>query len=123
MKKGRLNLTDKISKDFAAAARRSKSTPFHFRLYISGTTPQSQRAVANLKWICDTHLDGRHSLEIIDVYQTPTRAKEDQIIAVPTLVKVSPAPMRQLLGDLSDRPRILNALGIVSAKASKKGNR
>ena len=85
---------------------------FTLRLYISGTTPQSQKAVATIHRICESYLAGRFHLEIIDIYQSPGRAKDDRIIAVPTLVKASPAPLRLLLGDLSDEKRVLAGLGL-----------
>jgi circadian clock protein KaiB len=83
-----------------------------FHLYITGATPNSTRAVRNIKEICELHLKGRYELLIMDIYQQPELAKMEQIIAAPTLVKKLPLPARRLIGDLSDRPRVLAALGL-----------
>ena len=82
------------------------------KLYITGMTPNCMRAVENIKSICEKHLKGRYELEIIDMYQEPELAKEDQILAAPTLVKKSPAPLKKLIGDMSDTKKVLNALDI-----------
>src|SRR4051812_35137885 len=74
---------------------------FVLRLFIAGSTPRSTEALANLKAICEEHLAGRYELEVVDVYQQPTRAKSEQILAVPTLVKLSPGPTKKLIGDFS----------------------
>jgi circadian clock protein KaiB len=76
------------------------------RLYITGSAPRSLIAVNNITQICKNHLDD-YELQIIDVYQTPNLAKEDQIIAIPTLVKVLPLPERRVIGDLSDVEKVL----------------
>ena len=82
-------------------------------LYITGATPNSTRAVRNLKEICEHYLKGRYELLIIDIYQQPELAKRDQIVAAPTLIKKWPRPWRRLVGDLSNRERVLAGLGIV----------
>lgn len=82
------------------------------RLYISGMTPNSLRAVENIKRICEEHLKDRYALEIIDLYQQPVRAAEDQIFAAPTLVKLHPLPVKKLIGDLSDVNKVLLALAL-----------
>ena len=82
------------------------------RLFIAGTTPQSLRAVSNLRRICEENLQGRYDLEVIDLYQQPTLAEGEQIIAVPTLIKKLPAPLRRLIGDMSDRERVLVGLDL-----------
>ena len=81
-------------------------------LYITGVTPNSTRAVKNLKEICERHLKGRYELLIIDLYQQPELASRDQIVAAPTLIKKHPQPLRRLVGDLSDQERVLIGLGI-----------
>ena len=81
-------------------------------LYITGATPNSTRAVRNIKEICEQYLKGRYELLIIDIYQQPERAQEEQLIAAPTLVKKRPGLVRRLVGDLSDRRRVLVALGL-----------
>lgn len=82
------------------------------RLYVTGSTSRSTRAIEAARQICDTHLKGRHDLEVIDLYQHPEAAAREQIIAAPTLVKLLPAPLRRIIGDLSDRPRVLASLGL-----------
>ena len=82
------------------------------RLYVAGTSPKSLRAIQNAKEICDEHLAGRYELEIIDIFQQPTLAKDDQILAVPTLIKRLPAPLRRFIGDLSDRKVVLVGLDL-----------
>lgn len=83
-----------------------------FHLYITGATPNSTRAVRNIKEICELHLKGRYELLIMDIYQQPELAKQDQIVAAPTLIKKLPLPARRLIGDLSERARVLAALGL-----------
>ena len=80
------------------------------RLYVSGTTPRSLTAVSNIKKICEEHLQGRYDLEVVDIYQQPTLAKGEQIIAAPTLIKKLPLPLRKFIGDMADRERILVGL-------------
>lgn len=82
------------------------------RLYVSGNSPRSTRAIHNLRLVCDRYLRDRYSLEVIDIYHNPSAAKQAQIIAVPTLIKLQPAPRRLLIGDLSDRAKLLQALDI-----------
>ena len=89
------------------------SAGYVLHLYITGATPNSTRAVRNLKEICEHYLKGRYELLIIDIYQQPELAKRDQIVAAPTLIKKWPLPLRRLVGDLSDRGRVLAGLGIV----------
>ena len=86
-------------------------------LYITGATPNSLRAVRNLKDICEQHLAGRYELLIIDIYQQPELAQQEQILAAPTLIRVRPLPRRQLVGDLSNRPAVLISLGIPQSGA------
>jgi circadian clock protein KaiB len=82
------------------------------RLYVTGLTPRSTRAIGIVRSICEEHLTGQYDLEIIDVYQQPSRISEDQIVAIPTLVKCSPQPQRLIVGDMSDRQRLLFGLGL-----------
>lgn len=81
-------------------------------LYVAGSTNRSTRAIETTRQICDTHLKGRHELKVIDLYQCPEAAAQEQIIAAPTLVKLLPAPLRRVIGDLSDRRRVLASLGL-----------
>jgi circadian clock protein KaiB len=82
------------------------------RLYVAGTSPRSLRAIQNAKDICDEFLPGRHELQIVDILQQPTMAKDDQILAVPTLIKKLPIPLRRFIGDLSDRKVVLSGLNL-----------
>jgi circadian clock protein KaiB len=85
---------------------------YDLRLYVAGTTPRSTRAVRNLTRLCEAEIPGRYRLEIIDVYQQPLRAAEDQIVAVPTLLKIGPLPRRKLIGDLSQEAQVRRGLGL-----------
>jgi len=80
------------------------------RLYVAGQTPKSLTALANLKRICDEHLEGRFTLHVIDLIKTPQLAQGDQILAIPTLVRNLPQPIRKMIGDLSDTERVLVGL-------------
>ncbi len=82
------------------------------RLYVAGSTPQSSRAILNLKAICETHLKGRYDLTVIDLYVHRELAREDQIVVAPMLVRVSPVPLRRIIGDLSNTERVLAALDL-----------
>jgi len=88
------------------------------RLYVTGTTPRSARAIRNLKRICEEHLKGHYDLQVIDIYQRPSLAADEQIVAVPTLIKQVPAPLRRLIGDLSDEGRVLLGLDLKTPKTS-----
>ena len=80
------------------------------RLYVAGDTPRAQHAISSLRRLEETHLAGRYALEVVDVLAQPERAEADRVLATPTLVRVSPAPSRRLLGDLSDLDRLLSVL-------------
>jgi circadian clock protein KaiB len=82
------------------------------RLFITGATPNSVRAITNIKQICEDHLEGRYSLEIIDVYQQLAIAEKEQLVALPLLIKKSPSPERRMIGDLSDTEKVLKGLGL-----------
>ena len=82
------------------------------RLYVAGQTPKSLAALANLKKICTEHLDGHYKLHVIDLIKTPQLAQNDQILAIPTLVRKLPEPIRKIIGDLSDRNRVLVGLNL-----------
>ncbi len=82
------------------------------RLYVTGLTPRSTRAIETVRAVCERRLPGRYELEIVDVYQQPGRITEDQVFATPTLVKLEPTPLRRIIGDMSDQPRLLYGLGL-----------
>jgi circadian clock protein KaiB len=86
------------------------------RLYVAGQTPKSLSALSNLKRICDEHLDGAYQLEVIDLIKHPQLAQGDQILAIPTLVRNLPAPMRKIIGDLSNVDRVLVGLDLRGAE-------
>ena len=83
------------------------------RLYVTGTTPRSARAIQNIRAICEEKLQGRYDLEVIDIYRHPEQAKPEQVVVTPTLVKKLPLPVRKLIGDLSDAERVLVGLDIL----------
>jgi circadian clock protein KaiB len=85
---------------------------YQLRLFITGSTPRSTRAIENLRKICEENLDGRYELEVIDVYERPETTRDLQIVATPTLVKVLPEPLRRIIGDLSDELKVLAGLDI-----------
>lgn len=82
------------------------------RLYVTGTTPHSRRAIVNIRKICEEHLQGRYDLEVVDIAQHPTLAEGEQIIAAPTLIKKRPLPLRRFIGDMSQTDRILLGLDL-----------
>ena len=82
-------------------------------LFVTGATPNSMRAITNIKEICEEHLKGNYSLEIIDVYQQADIAKREQLVALPMLLRKQPLPEKMLIGDLSDTTKVLNALGLI----------
>ncbi len=90
----------------------AEQPPYELRLFVTGATSNSLRAIANLKSICEAFLPGQYSLEIIDVYQQRVLAEREQLIALPLLIKQSPAPERRLVGDMSDTEKVLRGLGI-----------
>jgi circadian clock protein KaiB len=83
------------------------------RLYVTGMTPRSARAIENVRAICGKHLEGRCELQVIDVYQQPSLAKTEQIIAAPTLIKKLPLPLRRIIGDMSNENRVLIGLDLL----------
>jgi circadian clock protein KaiB len=91
---------------------KSRLEKYVLRLYVSGSTSKSALAVENIKRICEQHLKDRYDLEVIDIYQQPNLAREEQIVAVPTLIKRSPPPLRRLIGDLSNLKKVLFGLDL-----------
>ena len=85
---------------------------YKLRLFITGSTPRSTRAIENMRRICNENLQGRYDLEVVDVYQNPGATRELQIVATPTLVKILPEPLRRIIGDLSDEERVLAGLNL-----------
>jgi len=100
------------TEQFEKAVSRLAEGKYVLRLYVAGMTPNSARAISNLKKICEEHLAGQYDLNVIDIYRRPTLAKGEQIIAAPTLIKKLPLPMRKLIGDMSDKGKVLIGLDI-----------
>ena len=96
----------------ARAYAQLETRKYVLRLYVAGNTPQSSRAIANIKTICETYLKGRYVLTVVDLYEHQQRAQEDQILVAPTLVRQTPLPRRRLVGDLSNTERVLTALDL-----------
>jgi circadian clock protein KaiB len=109
------NERDDLHATFERAASASPADRYVLRLYVTGMTPRSARAVKNLQAICDEYLAGRYDLEVIDIYQQPVLTRGEQIIAAPTLIKKLPLPMRRIIGDMSNRDRVLLGLDLVLA--------
>lgn len=98
--------------DGGAEAGAATAPEWQLRLYVAGQTAKSRTALANLKSLCDTHLAGRYDIEVIDLLVNPKLAAGDQILAVPTLVRKLPEPIKKIIGDLSDEDRVLVGLDI-----------
>jgi circadian clock protein KaiB len=99
----------------AQEASGATTATFVLRLYITGTTVKSMRAVANVRWLCEQHLAGHYDLEVVDMYQQPELAAREQLFAAPTLIKKLPLPLRRLVGDMSNHERVLAGLDLAPA--------
>jgi circadian clock protein KaiB len=86
---------------------------WNLRLYVAGQTPKSLVALANLRRICDEHMNGQYDIEVIDLMENPQLAQRDQIVAIPTLVRELPSPLKRIIGDLSNTERVLVGLDVV----------
>jgi len=100
-----------------AARKKSRSDEWILRLYVAGQSARSAAALRNLKAICDEHLAGRYRIEVIDLLKQPQLARGDQIVAVPTLVRHLPPPMKKIIGDLSNEERVLVGLDLRPRRA------
>jgi len=103
-----------MEKKVGAARKTSGNLPYIFHLYITGASPNSSRAITNFKNLCESCLKDKYELNIIDVYQQPHVAKGVDIIALPLLVRKLPLPERRLIGDLSDKEKVIRNLGILN---------
>ena len=117
MKRSRAQNDDTKAFEDALAAQPA-ARHYRLRLFVSGTTPRSARAIQNIRALCEERLYGRYNLEVIDIYQHPEQAKPEQIVVTPTLVKKLPLPFRKIIGDLSDKERVLIGLDIVPGDVS-----
>jgi len=102
--------TGKTKKPSAPAPQQAKA--WNLRLYVAGETPRAVKALDNLKKICEEHLAGDYSIEVVDLLKNPQLARGDQILAVPTLVRKLPEPIKKIIGDLSDKERVLVGLDL-----------
>jgi circadian clock protein KaiB len=112
MKKKAGNNNDTDGDHGMAEGDEGASDRYILRLYVTGTTPRSARAIVNIRKICEEHLAGRYDLEVIDILQMPELAKGEQIIAAPTLIKKLPLPLRRFIGDMSQTEHILLGLDL-----------
>ena len=97
------------------AARQTGTPKYRLKLFVTGTTPRSMSAILSIKQLCETHLQNRYSLEVVDIYQQPRLAKQEDIVAAPTLIRYEPTPLRRLIGSMSDAPRLMQALDLQPA--------
>jgi circadian clock protein KaiB len=104
------------TEEFEKAAAKQDRAKYVLRLYITGMTPKSTRAITNVQKLCEQYLKGCYELEVVDIYQQPKLAKGEQIIATPTLIKKLPLPLRKLIGDMSDAERFLVGIDLKSKK-------
>jgi circadian clock protein KaiB len=104
-----LDSTPEFEKLLQEAANRVR---YVLRLYVTGATDRSSRAITNIRWFCEHYLRGRYDLVVIDIYQQPSLAQTQEIIAAPTLVKSEPLPAKRLVGDFSNRERLVAGLGV-----------
>lgn len=98
------------------SAEDSNSERYRLRLFVTGSTPRSARAIANMRRICEENLSGRYDLEVVDVYEHPEATREMQVVATPTLVKILPEPLRRFIGDLSNEEKVLAGLNLTPLK-------
>ena len=99
------------------------SRPRHMlRLYVTGSTQRSTRAIANLRRVLENELPDRYDLEVVDIYENPEAATEHQILAAPTLIKLQPEPVQRMIGDLSDTDRVRRGLGLPAKGGSDDGS-
>ena len=108
-----INPTEPTLAPRQAKGARPRKTTYVLRLYVAGQTPRSIAALANLKKICEEYLAGRYKLQVIDLLENPHLARGDQILAIPTLVRKLPEPVRKIIGDLSNTERVLIGLDLL----------
>ena len=102
-----------LTASFEQAIAHDEQQHYLLRLFVAGATPRSIQALERLKSLCETHLQGRYELEVIDIYQAPSALGADNIVAIPTLVKQLPLPLRHIVGDLSDTEKVLKGLDLI----------
>jgi circadian clock protein KaiB len=120
MAASRKKVTRATAKAPDAPGPHSEGARWELRLYVAGQTPRCVEAIAQLQEICEEHVQGRYSIEVVDLLENPTLAVGDQIIAIPTLVRKLPAPRKKVIGDLSNAERVLDGLNLTPVKKKKK---
>ena len=115
-KKGYIH--DEVKEYGAALSRQPGVVRYVLSLFVAGSTPKSLRAIQSIQALCEERLHGCYELKVIDIYQHPEQVKPEQIVVTPTLIKELPLPLRKLIGDLSNRDRLLLGLDIVPKKAA-----
>jgi circadian clock protein KaiB len=113
---------ENMAKKPAEPSARLDELPYVLRLYVAGVTPRSVQAIETIKRLCEVHLGGRYELEVVDIHQQPALARDDQIVAVPTLLRKLPSPLRTLIGDMSDEERVLSGLDLRPRPAGQSGD-
>lgn len=116
----RQKLKESIREFEKAVEEGSTNKKFVLRLYVSGATRRSSKAIENIRQFCEDHLKDRYELKIIDIYQQPELLKHDEVVAAPTLIKELPPPLRRLIGDMSDKEKIFVGLNIKPKKEDEK---
>ncbi|SRR6266567_1026683 len=116
-----IKFTDEIKAFEAALGQPPPAEYYVLRLFITGKTPRSSRAIQNIRNICEERLHGRYELEIIDIYQHPEQIEPEQLFVTPTLIKELPLPVRRMIGDLSDKDRVLVALDVIPKETAPPG--
>jgi circadian clock protein KaiB len=110
-----MSIWDEVPGDGEGLNADAENTVYKLRLFVTGASPNSLRAITNTKNFCEKYLKGKYDLEIIDVYQQPLIAQSEQIIALPMLMKIFPLPKKRLIGDMSETDKVLKALGLENA--------
>jgi circadian clock protein KaiB len=118
MKRKNGKITDEIKEFEKALSRQSGAGRYVLSLFVTGSTPKSLRAIRNIRALCEEMLHGCYELKVIDIYQHPELVKPEQIVVTPTLIKKRPFPLRKLIGDLSNKNRLLLGLDIVPQNAA-----
>jgi circadian clock protein KaiB len=108
------------AKEFEKSMQANSTEKYVLRLFVTGMTPKSIKAIENIRKICEENLKGRYELEVIDIYQQPQYAKKEEIIAAPTLIKKLPLPLRKFIGDMSNKEKILVGLNLTPKEEKKK---
>ncbi len=110
---------EKSAEAYARSLQKNDNEKYILRLYVAGMSPKSIVAIENIRKICEENLKGRYDLEVIDIYQQPQYAKAEQLLAAPTLIKKLPLPLKRLIGDMSNKERILVGLDLIPKKEKK----